>query len=420
MLHRFGGIGGAVSQLHDERRPIVPPNFALGLFDGLIMQRDSRVRLISGYDRTDIRVRLLSQEAEMTAVDIVLLREPNQGKLRFVAYRDFNLALEGPLDFAEEASFVAEYKRLSDALTDNAERPTPQHLRSFGRRLADALFPGDISRLVGVLDNDTLQLGICANDPALKSVPWEYLVCPGTADAPNIARTIARIVPVSNGANVPATKLDGRPLRVCMIVADPSDLGKVPWDDLKGTLESTFDSYLSEKGVATQVKMDLVEAPNRRKLNTALGKEDYDVIHFLGHGEPDALYLVDRANNNSVPVPADVVVPLFQRDSVKLIILTACSTGKQAPNGLPALAERLVSEFAPAVVGNQLPITSAAIACFCGSFYQQLLSNGNVDEAFARGRQALKVQMTVSATEAAIEWGIPILYRRPGRSVLFT
>ncbi len=85
---------------------------------------------------------------------------------------------------------------------------------------------------------------------------------------------------------------------------------------------------------------------------------------------------------------------------------------------LGTIAEALVRSGVPAVVANQMPISVSSIADFTGALYRSLLTDGNIDVAVNKGRIAL-VKEIEAFKFAAVEWGIPVPYRRPGCSQLF-
>jgi hypothetical protein len=70
------------------------------------------------------------------------------------------------------------------------------------------------------------------------------------------------------------------------------------------------------------------------------------------------------------------------------------------------------------VVANQMPITVTAIADFSAGLYRSLLTEGNIDAAVNRGRIEL-VSALAAANTPAVEFGIPVLYRRAGCSQIF-
>jgi hypothetical protein len=84
------------------------------------------------------------------------------------------------------------------------------------------------------------------------------------------------------------------------------------------------------------------------------------------------------------------------------------------------LAEGLIrSNACSAVIANQLSVPTKSIAYFVETLFKSLLTTGNVDEAVSEGRVALSVALANVGNDAAIEWGIPVLYRLRGGAKLF-
>lgn len=357
------------------------------------------------------------------SIQIVLFRNDDTGAVRCVALQDCNLVIAGPVLLEKEEAILRESDRLEKCLTDNAQRPTPRAMSEFGRDLAATLFLGRIRELVSVNADDRLQIGLCCTDPKLNRIPWEFLVWPTGGRPPNPIRTIARVVPVADGTASTPVDIARRALQVCLLVADPTDMDRVPWDELRESLNTTFAQYLDQKDLLSTVELDIVEGATLTSARIAIERKPYDVIHFLGHGDPEGLYFVDRKSKKSVQVSTDTILTLFCRPSVQLVILSACRTATQeAKAGFQPLAEALVENQVPAVIGSQMPIAGAAIACFCTSIYQTLITGGDIDTAVAAGRVAVKIELggISLGQEAPIEWGIPVLYRRPGRAQLFS
>lgn len=356
----------------------------------------------------------------MSRLDLVLLRGDPKGPIQYVAIQDHNLVFEGPVPFAKEAQILAALEQLEKCLTDSVARPAENELKKLGQDLAEVLFPGEIHGLARVDSGEPLRLGVCCVDADLKRIPWEYVVWPGDRKAPSGNKSIARIVPVADGTDGSETARRRSKLRVALFVASPAEMSRVPWEDLQRGLEQTFQSYLKLKKAANRVELVTMGDVTRADVYERLRQERFDIIHFIGHAEPNGLYMHNRIDRKAELVPTAGVVSLFDVPNIQLILLSACSTGKVPKDrGIAPLAEQLVLNNAPAVVGSQLPIPTSAIAVFCAALYQKLLENGDIDEAVAEGRTRLQAELSHTVGGALIEWGIPVLYRRPGRSRLF-
>jgi len=110
--------------------------------------------------------------------------------------------------------------------------------------------------------------------------------------------------------------------------------------------------------------------------------------------------------------------------SGRLVVLSACDTAnpqtvQPVDNTIGTFAEQIVRNAVPAAVASQTVIDKRTIATFCEGLCPELLKSGSIDAAVAAGRCSVSAQLgTVSS--AAIEWGIPVLYRRLGVAHLFS
>jgi hypothetical protein len=215
-------------------------------------------------------------------------------------------------------------------------------------------------------------------------------------------------------------ELKGRPLKVQLIGADVLGLDPIPWDETKSNLERIFGERLRIGATEARVVMTMLEGATRLSTRRALAGQQYDIVHFIGHGEPNGVYLRGKGGQQRELMPAEGFIAMLADTNPGLVILSACDTANiDRIQPLGTMAEALVIAGVPAVVANQMPITVTAIADFCAGLYRSLLSDGNIDVAVNRGRIEL-VAALAAANTTAVEWGIPVLYRRAGCSQIFT
>jgi hypothetical protein len=351
-------------------------------------------------------------------LNVVLLPQPGGGVL-LVAVEDFALAFGPSTAAAAIAGLIATRDLIEQSLRDNADRPTQKQLKQYGGEIANVLLAGDMSNLYSAVSNGRVQITLNMDDQTLKRVPWEYLLWPGLPYGPQLDRTIARIVPMARGSRPEQRKLNGGPLKVLLIGADVLGLDPIPWDETKSNLERIFGERLRVGATAARVQMTLLEGATRASLRQALTGQKYDIVHFIGHGEANGVYLRGREGQPRELMPTDGFIAMLADTSPALVILSACDTANIASiQPLGTIAEGLVAADILAVVANQMPITVTAIADFSAGLYRSLLSDGNVDVAVNRGRIELVAALSAANTPA-VEWGIPVLYRRSGCSQIF-
>jgi len=313
---------------------------------------------------------------------------------------------------------IADRGRIERSLKDNEERPTAAELKEFGVDLSRMLFPGDVNSLYFAASKHRIQITLCTTDTRLKQIPWEYVVWPDVKEGPHVTRTFARSVPVPNGSERAPKSISGSDIKVLLIGADVLGRDRIPWNETKENLERILGARLQGPSAA-RISLDMVEGGTRESVQKALDSKNYDIVHFIGHGRPDGIFLRGE-DQKGVVLPTAAFSQMVVETDPALVILSACETGMIediAPLG--TIAETLVKSGVPAVVANQMPITVRSVADFTGALYRSLLAEGNIDVAVNKGR--MELVKTIEALKwAAVEWGIPVLYRRPGCSQLFT
>lgn len=350
-------------------------------------------------------------------INVFLLPESQGGAIP-VAAEDFALAY-GP-DIAPQTlkGLVDERNRIEKSLTDDAERPTTAQLKAFGVDLGRTLFSGPVNDLYFAASNRNIQITLCTADTQLKQVPWEFVVWPDVNEGPHPKRTFARSVPVANGSERTPRSIGGSQIAVLVIGADVLGRERIPWNETKENLERIIGARM-EGPAATRITMDLVEGATKKSVRQALEAKHYDIVHFIGHGRPDGIFLRGEGQQAGVVLSTAAFSQMVSDADPALVILSACDTALiQDVQPLGTIAETLVRSGVPAVVANQMPISVSSIADFTGALYRSLLTDGNIDVAVNKGRMAL-VKEIEALKFAAVEWGIPVLYRRPGCSQLF-
>jgi hypothetical protein len=358
--------------------------------------------------------------ATVSNINLILLPQAAGAGAIHIAVEDFGFAFAPETTAQVIKNLLDERDRIEKSLKDNADRPTAAQLKQYGRRIADALLPeGDVSNLYYGVSSGRIQITLTTADKGLKRVPWEYLVWPDVREGPHANRSLARLVPTSIGGRPAPRPLSARHLRVLLIGADVLGLDRIPWDETKARLEEVFGERLDSSAGASRVRIDMVEGATRTSLKDALQDAHYDIVHFVGHGRPDGILLRGHGNPSGNVLPTQAFCGLLSDRSPALVILSACETANVSDvEPLGTIAESIVMSGVPAVVANQMPISVSVIADFSAALYRSLLGDGNIDCAVNKGRIEV-VAALATVNTAAVEWGIPVLYRRAGCSQLF-
>lgn len=344
----------------------------------------------------------------------VVLHEAGAGEAHHAARSPFAIALAPPTSASVVQTLTAGRSLIENSLVNNGPL-TQQQVQAFGDELAKVLFSGDVGALYAACGKHKgARVTLCADGGALKTIPWEFVRWPDVGVAPHLQRTLARLTPVNDDTLIAPVALKDEPLVVLLAVSDPTNLAQVDWQETKAKMDEVFAD--SKKNVA----LELVEAASAAAVASEVKRLNPHVVHFIGHGQPNGLLFTNRSTGTSKLVLANQLHGVFGGDRVRLVILSACDTGKNTSTVTPLvnLAEQLVRAGISAVVANQMPITLRSVATFCNGLYRELLHSGNIDLAVNQGR--VDVGYEYDAIGAAVlEWGIPVLYRRPGGDLIF-
>lgn len=335
------------------------------------------------------------------------------------ARTDFNVAHASNTTKATLCGF-GETRSLVESTLLDTRSISVVDLEDFGKNLAKALLSGEVNGLYNkTASGCRIQFGICVDDPSLKIVPWEFIHWPDLDAGPHPHRCVARLVPGTDVKPLPPLRLNSGG-RVLLAVAAPTNQPEVDWIETEAEMKRIF---AANTNVADLKSMDfeLVEAATADSLRKAVQKFDPHVVHFIGHGRPDGLWFLKHRSTSGVAVPTNVLRNVLASESTRLVVLSACDTANVGNDIAPLipLAERLVRAGIPAVVANQMPMSLRSVATFCAALYSDLLKEGDIDWAVNNGRIAVGVAYA-NVNAATVEWGVPVLYRRPGCSQLFT
>ena len=292
--------------------------------------------------------------------------------------------------------------------------------RSFGTRLFDAVFAGDVRELYRSARAEASDLGqglrltlALTGAPELLQVPWEFLY-----DRPTFL-SISTWTPIVRYLDLPKPPRPleiAYPLRVLGMVSAPSDAEKIEVAEERAKLEAAL-AVLVESGV---VAIDWLEQPNLLALARQLRRADYHVFHFIGHGGFDAessdgaLLFEDEHGRSERVSGAQLGDILHDEKSLRLAVLNACEgarTGVDDP--FTGVATSLIEREIPAAIGMQFEITDKAAIVFASEFYSTLADGQPVDAAISEARKS------IYAMGNDIEWGTPVLFMRVQDGRLF-
>ena len=294
--------------------------------------------------------------------------------------------------------------------------------KSFGRRLFEAAFGGDVrSCLRSSLDhaeNQDLGLRIrlrMNGAPELSDLPWEYLF--NTVHQRFFS--LSALTPIVRYVELPERVKPFQvelPLRVLVMVSSPPDY---PALDVEEEWKKLSDA-LSELIEAGIVELTRLEYASLACLLRTIQKNPYHVFHFVGHGgfnsgiQDGQLILQDEKGRGVAINGSHLGTVLHDHRPLRLVVLNACDGARNGRTDLfSGAAQSLVQQGIPAVIAMQFEITDKAAIAFAHDFYSAVANGVAIDASLASARRA------IFALGNDVEWGTPVLFMRTPDGQLF-
>ena len=308
-----------------------------------------------------------------------------------------------------------------DGAFDVEQSATPEDI---GAELYRALFSGNVRRMYdrsysSLQDPESglrikLHLNLEDSEVArLAQVPWEYVYEKDTMEYLALSRQTPLVRYIEVQRPTPKQRLENQ-LRILVVMSSPKGVHPLDLDKERNLIE---ESWARDPNV----HVDFLTDATPDNLRSMLVKNEYHVLHYMGHGAHDeasgagALVLEDE-NEQAVLMDASTLGALLRdAPTIQLAFLNACDTGRTGGDEpFAGVANRLVMAGLPAVLAMQFPISDQAAIDFAKAFYPRLVDGFGVDEATAQGRKAI-----LSGTRGSLEWGTPVLYMRAPDGQLF-
>jgi hypothetical protein len=184
------------------------------------------------------------------------------------------------------------------------------------------------------------------------------------------------------------------PLRLLVMVSAPPGVIMLDGESERSLLEAAL-SPLTMLGL---FHVDVVGGSSfdslRRKLRSARERGcPYDIFHYIGHGETEALLMTDDAGQPRDATPADLEALFAKETSLRLVVLNACDGVRFDANGSPAgVAAAFLKCGVAAVIAMQAPISDSAAILFTEELYGALSVGASIDAAVSEARQAIFFQ----------------------------
>jgi hypothetical protein len=293
-------------------------------------------------------------------------------------------------------------------------------LRVAGRELFDLLFVDSLrSNIAAALnrvsgcETDLLRIKLSFqgdHQAWLSELPWEYLHTPLDDmhfDAPGVFLAKRAELMLSRRLESRALRKlgDAVPLDVLLICPRPPQ--RAAGDPVPVNPDRVIEK-LTELETAGRVRLEPlidpasdvpVEDPQwvtRQAVKEAIREHPrgHVIVHFMGHGRREdgkGQLLLTRADGRPHWIDAVAFAELFERQSIKLVVLQACESAvpdQYVPFSGVAMA--LARAGLPAVVAMQYRIKTGVATAFTEAFYNKLLNeNTAIDVAVEAGRERL-------------------------------
>jgi tetratricopeptide (TPR) repeat protein len=289
---------------------------------------------------------------------------------------------------------------------------------AFGRDLYQRLFGGDLGRHWETLRSQAqaagegvrLRLRMAEDAPELDTLLWEFLHDGQTFLAPDRQVLLARGVAALPDFAIPETATG--PLAVLVIVSNPLDLPDLQAFEPDEELAVIYQA-LDEQLRRGQVHIEVVDEASVREMRRALIARDYQVVHFIGHGNFDeqrgGYLVIEDEKGDATGLSGADFAKLLSGRGVRLVLLSSCLTAHGSPTqAYRSVAGALLRRGLPAVVAMQYPILITSARAFYRTVYEALAANRPLDVAVAEGQQALYLERG----QVSLDWATPALFSR--------
>lgn len=301
-----------------------------------------------------------------------------------------------------------------------SDAPSLLAAKEFGGKLFDALFKENIRDLFrdGQGKNRFIRLRLSFNRaPELSILPWEFLY----------DRTYSRFLALSIESPILRYLEHPEPiepllinstLKMLVVISEPKDLphleADLEWKNLSNTLLQLIENNL--------IQIERLYPPTLSNLQAKLRKNDYNILHFIGHGQfdmerQDGFLFLENHLNHSVRISGQDLGIILRdyRHFLRLVFLNVCEGGKTARNDpFAGVATSILQQGIAAVVAIQSAVLDKVALDFSREFYSFFTTDTPIETCITEARKAMFTYTL------GVEWGLPVIYSRVSKGDLFT
>ena len=294
---------------------------------------------------------------------------------------------------------------------------------AIGRSLFDALFTGEIlalfERSLGRASAQNRRLRVRlhlnvenASIAPLARLPWELMFRQDRraflALSPDTTFVRSLDVPI----DAYELRIIRGPVKVLFVMANPRGDLNLTAERAAIELQIAAESSDAKGGDAspTLVAEYLAQA-TFAALEEKLHRNDYHIIHFMGHGASSADGEGQLLFHDGLRTGRDVGELLKNEPMVRLVTLNACNTGVASiatgADPFAGVATALVIAGVPAVIAMQFPVSDSAAIAFSARLYSEIGMGRSIEAAVDSGRRKIK-----ALRPGQNEWATPVLFLR--------
>jgi CHAT domain/Fibronectin type III domain len=254
------------------------------------------------------------------------------------------------------------------------------------------------------------------SDSKLQQLPWQYLY--SSIDGQFLGVNVKSVISYQCQSVKPPQRiklLDDK-LRILVLLSQPNGVPELDLDGEWGRIEESLGSLIKSEKVLLEPLHRASLAGLVAKLNSA----DYDIVHFIGHGNIDvasgeSYVLMHNADGSVANVSAKELASALFGANVRLVFLNSCKgDGHLSGSVSTSVAQTLATEGISAVIAMNDEIHDSTAKVLAEHFYRHLADNDPVDLALAKARKFIYHQ-----SKESLEWGVPVAYVRPDDGRIF-
>ncbi|MGV3756396.1 MAG: DUF7379 domain-containing protein [Verrucomicrobiota bacterium] len=291
--------------------------------------------------------------------------------------------------------------------------PDEKFLTRFGTLLFQTLFPGEVCNLYNIARHQhkkrRLKIVFTSMIPWVADFPWElaYDAVAGAFLACGDVRFVRNVL-----TSTPSNRLADKSgvLRILVVSAQPSGAGGLSIEEEQRGIRESFRPLLDAGLVEVEVLAGASPQLLHERLRYSADGDDFDVVHFIGHGKFDeatgvGTLLFEDGVGRAKTLGAGDFLNIVRGRGVKIVFLNACETGRgERANYNRGVAMELARDGIPAVVANQYSVIDRSASLFSLNFYACLAAGLSIGDAMREAR----ITLHYDGVEP-MDWAVPVL-----------